>query len=78
MNKNSPWVNLALITQLGISMIVPIIGCFLLGRFLDEKFGTGNLFLIVFTAMGVMAAFRNLFVIGMKGTKKDNGDKDDE
>ncbi|MPW27010.1 F0F1 ATP synthase subunit [Alkalibaculum sp. M08DMB] len=70
-NKKNPLQNLVLISQLGFSMIVPIMGCFLLGRFLDVKFDTGNLFLIVFTILGIMAAFRNLFVIGMKsGTNR--------
>lgn len=76
-NKRNPLSNLALISQLGFSMIVPIIGCFLLGNYLDAKFSTGNIFLLIFTILGVLAAFRNLFIIGMKsGTdRKDDTNK---
>lgn len=75
--KRNPLENLALISQLGITMIVPIIGCFLLGNYLDTKFSTGNIFLLIFTILGVLAAFRNLFMIGMKsGTdRKDDTNK---
>lgn len=52
---------LALLTQIGLAMLTPIIGCILLGHYLDEKLQTKVLFLIVFTILGVGAAFRNLF-----------------
>lgn len=76
----SPLRNLAILSQLGLSMMVPIIGGVLLGNYLDEKFSKGNIFLILFTIIGALAAFRNLFVIGMKsaknkGDKKDGGEK---
>lgn len=74
-NKKNPLMNLALITQLGLSMLVPIIACFLLGHYIDKKFSTGNIFLFIFTIMGVMAAFRNLFVIGMKSSTHKRDDK---
>ena len=77
MKQRNPLGNLALISQLGFSMIVPIIGCFLFGNYLDTRFSTGNIFLLIFTILGVLAAFRNLFIIGMKsGTdRKDDTNK---
>jgi F0F1-type ATP synthase assembly protein I len=39
---------------------------FLWGRWMDRVFGTHPWLVIVFTACGVIAAFRNLFIIGMK------------
>ncbi|MFZ7133023.1 MAG: AtpZ/AtpI family protein [Eubacteriales bacterium] len=77
-NKKNPLYNLVLITQLGLSMIIPIIGCFLIGHYLDEKFNTGNILLFIFTILGVMAAFRNLFVIGIKSSTHKRNDKNKE
>ncbi|MBF7096161.1 AtpZ/AtpI family protein [Alkalibacter mobilis] len=76
MNKKNPWANLALLTQLGISMFVPIAGCFFIGKYLDSRFGTGNLFLFIMTIMGVLAALRNMFVIGTRASR--NNEKDSE
>lgn len=59
--KASVFTNLALISQIGISMVVPIgIGLFI-GKWLDGKLGTGPIFLFVFIIMGVISAFMNLF-----------------
>jgi F0F1-type ATP synthase assembly protein I len=62
--------NLALISQVGIMMIVPIFGCVWLGQLLDKKLGTGSLFLIVGIILGVGAAFRNLYQLAMKKSKE--------
>ncbi|QSX09314.1 AtpZ/AtpI family protein [Alkalibacter rhizosphaerae] len=76
MNKNNPWMNLALITQLGISMFIPIAGCFFLGRYLDARFETAPLFLFILTIMGVLAAFRNLFVLGTRAAQNKSKERD--
>lgn len=34
--------SLSLISQVGISMAVPIIGCMLIGNFIDKAFNTGS------------------------------------
>jgi F0F1-type ATP synthase assembly protein I len=69
-NKMKIFQNLALVTQIGIMMIVPIFIGLFIGRFLDEKLGTGNIFLLVFILIGVGAAFMNLYKIAMKDNKK--------
>ena len=66
--------NLALISQLGFMMVIPIFLCLFFGIWLDGKFGTNGVFVIIFLIIGVMAAFRNLFVIVL--SKIDNGKKD--
>ncbi|PKM95324.1 MAG: F0F1 ATPase subunit [Firmicutes bacterium HGW-Firmicutes-1] len=58
--------NLSLLSQVGFLMAIPIIGCILLGSYLDGLLGTNIIFLIVFTILGVMAAFRNLYVLSVK------------
>jgi len=64
--------SLSLVSQLGLMMAVPIFLCMLLGIFLDNVFGTKVVFLIIFTILGVLSAFRNLFVFGLKMGKKDD------
>lgn len=54
--------NLGLVTQIGLLMAIPIFLCVFAGIWLDERFGTSPLFLIILILLGVAAAFRNLFV----------------
>ena len=67
---------LSMITQLGITMLVPIVLCFFFGRWLDSRLDTGC-FMIIFTILGMMAAYRNLFVI-TKPLLKGERERDDE
>lgn len=61
--------NLALLSQIALMMITPILGGVLIGRFLDEKVGTNSIFLLVFTLIGTATAFMELFKLGMRKTK---------
>ena len=54
---------LGMISQIGISMLVPILGCILIGAYLDKHFDTDVVFLIIFTILGVGAAFRTLYMM---------------
>lgn len=69
-NKVKIFQNLALVSQIGIMMIVPIVIGLFIGKFLDEKLGTGYIFLFIFLVIGVGAAFVNLYKIGMRDQKK--------
>ncbi|OJV62372.1 MAG: hypothetical protein BGO41_06130 [Clostridiales bacterium 38-18] len=62
--------NLALISQVGIMMLIPIFGGVLLGAFLDRFFKTKGIFLIVFVLLGVGSSFRNLYVLSMQKSKE--------
>lgn len=62
--------NLALISQVGIMMLVPIFGGVLLGAFLDRFFKTKGIFLIIFVLLGVGSSFRNLYVLSMQKSKE--------
>lgn len=57
---------LSLLTQMGVMMALPIIGCIIVGNYLDNQFNSGILFLLIFVFLGVGAAFRNLFVLTRK------------
>jgi F0F1-type ATP synthase assembly protein I len=69
-NKIKIFQNLALVSQIGIMMILPIVIGLFIGKFLDEKLGTGYIFLFIFLVIGVGAAFLNLYKIGMRDQKK--------
>lgn len=57
---------LAKFSQIALYMVVPIIICMFLGKWIDEKLGTNAVFLIIFIILGVLASFRNLYIYVMK------------
>jgi ATP synthase protein I len=65
---------LALVSQIGIIMALPLFGSVFLGHWIDEKAGTNGIFLIIFILMGIYVSFRNMFVMILK--KTDEGKKD--
>lgn len=64
---------LALIAQIGISMLVPILICLGIGVFIDGKLGSSPLCMIVFIILGVAAGFRNVYLLTL-GFHKDKDD----
>ena len=60
--------NLALISQIGISMMTPIILCMLLGNYIDKKLNNSQpISLVIFTILGVGTSFVSLFKLAIKG-----------
>ncbi|MCR4692139.1 MAG: AtpZ/AtpI family protein [Lachnospiraceae bacterium] len=57
--------SLAMITQFGINMIVPILLSSAIGLFLDKKLGTGYLVILMFF-VGALAGFRNIYRLSKK------------
>lgn len=68
---------LVLVTQLGISMMVPIFLCVFLGNFIDKKAGT-SFFMPVFLLLGAAAAFRNVYYLLKPFYAKDKEREDAE
>lgn len=66
--------NLAYLSQLGLMMAVPIVGCLLFGIYIDNKMNTGYLFLFIFTIVGVIASFRNLYMFSIKKSNEQEQD----
>ncbi|MBS4538330.1 AtpZ/AtpI family protein [Clostridium sp. D2Q-11] len=60
-NRGKTLKYLVLISQIGISMTVPIVAGIFLGKILDDKLGTNVLFLAIFSIIGIVVAFMNLF-----------------
>ena len=57
--------SLTMITQFGITMLVPILLCSFLGWYLDEKLQTSWLFVALFF-IGALAGFRNVFILSKR------------
>lgn len=60
--------NLIYVTQIGISMIVPIVMGLYIGKWIDDKLKTGPVFLFAFILIGVISSFINLFKMTEKQT----------
>lgn len=65
-NNKSFLKYIVLINYIGFSIAAPIIGGVMLGKYLDDLYGTRFIFLLVFTVLGVFTGFRNLYVITKK------------
>lgn len=69
-NKTRILANLALVTQIGLTVALILIFFIFLGKVLDDKLGTKVVFLIIFTIIGVLSAFNYIFRIGISGAGK--------
>ncbi len=52
---------MALASSIGIAMVLAVVGCLLVGVYLDKRFDSGNVFKVVFLFIGLGAGFRNLY-----------------
>lgn len=66
--KSDAYANFALISQLGISMIVPIFVLLALGIFLEKRF---DIFATIpCLILGVLAGCRNTYILAMKANRQ--------
>ena len=61
----SVYQSLAMITQFGINMVVPIALCSVAGYYLDRWLGTSYLVIILFF-VGATAGFRNIYIFSKR------------
>ncbi len=54
---------LSVVSSMGISVVLAIAMGVIFGRFLDSWFGTNHVFFFIFLFIGIIAAFRNIYVI---------------
>ncbi len=54
---------LSLITQLALSMLVPILMCLFIGIVLDRLCATSPLFLLIFIFLGIGGGFRSVYML---------------
>ena len=75
-NNKSVYTTLTLISQLGISMIVPIFLCTFIGVKLDEKYGWSTTIPLI--VAGVLAGARNVYALVKQARDAIAAEKDDE
>lgn len=65
-NRRDSIAAFSLITQLGIILFTSVAVSLLIGNFIDRHFGTSPWFVIIFSIIGVGAAFRNINILFVK------------
>lgn len=73
--KKSVYKSLTMISQVGISMLVPIFLCCMLGLFLEKQFSFPAFVPLFF--LGALAGMRNVYVMVSAIYKEDDQKKDD-
>ena len=68
---------LMMVSQISISMLVPIFLCLLLGNFLNEKCNAVY-FVPVFLFLGIAASVRNVYILTRSFYAKDKKKEDEE
>ena len=56
-------IQMAYASSIGISMVIAIFGCLFLGVWLDRKLGTDPYLTLIFLLMGIVAGFRNMYLL---------------
>ncbi len=72
---NSVFQALSMVSQFGISMVVPIALCCALGYFLDKRLGTSFFFIILFfvgAAAGAWNVYKMVKTVARLNEKNDN------
>lgn len=75
-NRNQVFQTFSLISQLGISMIAPVILCTLAGVYLEDKFSFP--LTIPFIILGILAGGRNVYALLRHASKTIAESKEDE
>lgn len=60
---------IGLTSQLGIIVLVCIIGCLFIGKFIDSKLNTEPTFTIIFLILGIASGFNSVYRYLRKYTK---------
>lgn len=66
--------SLTMVTQLGVSVMVPIFMCLFIGYMIDKYFNTSTL--LVFLFLGIGAGIRNAYIMAMKVLNENVKDKE--
>lgn len=56
-------IQMAYASSVGIAMVLAIFGCLFLGIWLDRTFGTEPYFTLILLLIGIVAGFRNLYLL---------------
>lgn len=58
-------------SSIGLVLVISIVIGWAFGTWLDSKFHTGNLFMIIFTMLGIAAGFIEMIKIAVQLSKDD-------
>ena len=61
---------LAMVSSMGISMVLALVIAIAIGYYLDKWFQTSPVFFLIFMIFGIVAGFRNIYIL-MKRAEKD-------
>ena len=61
---------LASFTQVGLSVISPIIACIIIGKFLKDQFGWPDFVIVISIVVGTVSGFVNMITFLLKATRK--------
>lgn len=61
---------LAMVSQIGITMLVCVFVGVWVGNWIDQKLNTPGIFLIIFIIIGVVSGFLNIYKLLTKGVGK--------
>ncbi len=75
-DKKKFYKSLGVLSSIGLSVVLAIIIGVLIGRWLDGVFDTSPWFFFIFLFIGIVAGFRNIFVIVAREVKKDGSGED--
>ena len=74
MNKKKTYMEIAnmlsLITQLGLMVLICILWCTFIGKFLDSKLNTSPILTLIFMLLGVGGAFMGVYKTLIAYTKR--------
>lgn len=56
------WKGLASFMQLSYMILIPVVLCTLLGYFLERKWDTGGILMVICIVIGIVAGLRNLYM----------------
>ncbi|MFI3209961.1 MAG: AtpZ/AtpI family protein [Peptostreptococcaceae bacterium] len=52
---------LSLVTQIGLMILISILGCTFIGRMIDQKLNTKPIFTLIFLLLGIGGAFMAVY-----------------
>lgn len=61
---------LSLVSQIGLMVVISILGCTFIGKYLDDKFGTSPFLLLIFLLLGIGGAFSSVYKTLIVYTKR--------
>ena len=59
-------------SSMGIAMVLATVIGLALGYWLDRLFGTSPWLTLIFLMVGIVAGFRNIYIMGKRATKDDD------